>query len=65
MKDLFQHLATSNDLNRLTEDGLETQRRMYFVRFAKDKLEGMDISLMKEGVRVVAIIFRTCLHPNH
>ena len=64
VKDLFQHLATSNDLNRLTEDGLETQRRMYFVRFAKDKLEGMDISLMKEGVRVVAIIFRTCLQPN-
>ena len=31
---------------------------------AKDKLEDMDVSLIKEGVRLVAIIFRTCLQPN-
>ena len=30
----------------------------------KDKLEDMDVSLIKEGVRLVAIIFRTCLQPN-
>ena len=27
----------------------------------KDKLEDMDVSLIKEGVRLEAIIFRTCL----
>ena len=34
------------------------------VRSNKDKLEDMDVSLIKEGVRLVAIIFRTCLQPN-
>ena len=32
-----------------------------FVTRNKDKLEDMDVSVIKGGVRVVAIIFRTCL----
>ena len=42
---------------------------LLFIKFfslgrTKDKLEDMDVSLIKEGVRLVAIIFRTCLQPN-
>ena len=48
--------------SNLTPLGINNQSGV--LASAKDKLEDMDVSLIKEGVRLVAIIFRTCLQPN-
>lgn len=59
-------VLSPSDLNYSTKNvATNIFYSLVLLPYIKDKLEDMDLKLIKEGVRVVAIIFRTYLQPNH